>query len=194
MSEMLQTLVAGGGWGDLADGYKPLAFGLAALVCFLLGTSPSLAQRTPARLRQLWLLLCPLYLLVAANSLVQGDVLWVQWARSVARAQQVYEERRFFQLLALVVLAVLASKIWQLSQRLQRPHQTRTSVLHRMLLAGAAGTLALLLLRYVSFHYVDLVLNTFWLHHSVASWVEAASLGLVGVATGLEILRSYGHV
>lgn len=194
MSEMLQTLAAGGDWGNLADGYKPLAFGLAALVCFLLGTSTGLAQRTPARLRQLWLLLCPLYLLVAANSLVQGDVLWVQWARSFFRAQHFYEERRLLQLLALAVLLLLASKVWQLSQRLQQPQQTRTSVLHRMLLAGAAGTLALLLLRYVSFHYVDLVLNTFWLHHSVASWVEAASLGLVGVATGLEILRSYGHV
>jgi hypothetical protein len=194
MSEMLQTLAAGSDWGNLADGYKPLAFGLAALVCFLLGTSTGLAQRTPARLRKLWLLLCPLYLLVAANSLVQGDVLWVQWARSFFRAQHFYEERRLLQLLTLAVLLLLASKVWQLSQRLQLPHQTRTSVLHRMLLTGAAGTLALLLLRYVSFHYVDLVLNTFWLHHSVASWIEATSLGLVGLATGLEILRSYGHV
>jgi hypothetical protein len=194
MSEMLQTLANDSGWGNLAEWYKPPAFGLAALVCLLLGTSPGMAQRTPAHLRRLWLLLCPLYLLVAANSLVQGDVLWVQWARSVARAQQVYEERRIFQILALAVLALLASKVWQLSQRLQQPHQTRTSVLQRMLLTGVAGTLALLLLRFVSFHYIDLVLNTFWLHHSVASWVEAASLGLVGVATGLEILRSYGHV
>jgi hypothetical protein len=177
-----------------SDLFKPLIFGLAALVCFLLGTSPSLALRTPARLRQLWLLLCPLYLLVAANSLVQGDLLWVQWARSFARSHQLYEERRVFQLLALAVLVLLAAKPWQQHQRRQPTPVARTSALQRMLRTGATGTLALLLLRYVSFHYTDLVLNSFWLQHSVASWVEAACLGLVALATGLEILRSYGHV
>jgi nitric oxide reductase large subunit len=185
MSDLLQSL---------ADVYKPLAFGFAAWGCFLLGTSQGMAQRTPTRLRKLWLLLCPLYLLVAANSLVQGDVLWVQWARSFSRAHDVYEERRFFQLLALAALALLAAKVWQSSQQRQRQHQAPASVLQRMLLTGAAGTLALLLLRFVSFHYTDLVLNAIWLHHSLASWVEGASLGLAGLATGLEILRSYGNV
>jgi hypothetical protein len=194
MNDMLQALISDGDWGNLTDGYKPLAYGMAALVCFLLGTSPGMAQRTAARLRRLWLLLCPLYLLVAANSLLQGDVLWVQWARTFARQQNLYEERRLFQLLALLVLFLLASKAWQLGHSVQRPQTTRAPALQRMLLTGAAGTLALLLLRYVSFHYIDLVLNTFWLHHSVASWVEGASLGLAGLATTLEVLRSYGHV
>lgn len=194
MSDLLQSLVGDGNWGTLTNTLKPLAFGLAAWVCFLLGTSQGMAQRTPARLRKLWLLLCPLYLLVAANSLLQGDVLWVQWARSFSRAHDVYEERRFFQLLALAALALLAAKVWQSSRQRQHPQQARVSVLQRMLLTGAAGTLALLLLRFVSFHYIDLALNATWWHHSLASWAEAASLGLAGLATGLEILRSYGHV
>ena len=194
MSEALQSLVGDGNWGTLTDALKPLAFCLAAWVCFLLGTSPGMAQRTPARLRKLWLLLCPLYLLVAANSLLQGDVLWVQWARSFSRAHQMYEERRFFQLLALAALALLAAKLWQSSRPRQHQHQASVSVLQRMLLTGAAGTLALLLLRFVSFHYIDLVLNATWWHHSLASWAEAASLGLAGLATGIEILRSHGHV
>ena len=194
MSTMLQALFSDEGWGTLAAGYKPLAYGLAALVCFVLGTSPGMALRTPARLRRLWLLLCPLYLLVAANSLVQGDVLWVQWARSIARAQHVYEERRPLQLAAMLVLLVLASMLWQLYQRAQRQAVERAPLLQRMLLTGATGTLALLLLRYVSFHYTDQLLNTVLLHHSVASWVEGLSLGLAGLATALEVLRSYGHV
>lgn len=151
-------------------------------------------RRPPARLRQLWLLLCPLYLLVAANSLLQGDVLWVQWIRTLAREQQVYEQRRFFQLLTLLVLVLLTAKIWQLCQRVQHPMAPRTPVLHRILVTGASGTLALLLMRYVSFHYIDLVLNAYWLHRSVASWIEFASLGLAALASGLLILRSYGHV
>ena len=62
------------------------------------------------------------------------------------------------------------------------------------MLAGAGGTLVLHLLRYVSFHYTDLALNAHWLGHSVASWVEAGSLGLVAVGSGMEMLRSHGHV
>jgi hypothetical protein len=199
MSDLISAWVSAGDWADLSVSTKPLVFILAGLLCFMLGASTRLAPRTPTRLRQLWLLLCPLYLLVAANALVQGDVLWLQWARSFARAFQIYEERRLFQLLALVLLVVLGSKLWQLWQSSQQlphlphPKAARVSVLHRMLLIGAVSTLALLLLRFVSFHYIDLVLNTFWLRHSVASWLEATSLGLVGLASALEILRSYGH-
>jgi hypothetical protein len=194
MSEMLHALGMDEGWGNPSDYYKPLVYALAALVCFLLGTSPGLAQRTPARLRQLWLLLCPLYLLVAANALVQGDVLWVQWARTFARANHVYEERRVVQLAALLVLLVLASKAWPQLQRTQHRAPSRAPVLHSLLRTAGTGTLALLLLRYVSFHYTDLALNALWLNHSLASWVEGTCLAMAGAATGLEILRSYGHV
>jgi hypothetical protein len=194
MNDILQALLTDAGSDDLSHWPRSLAYVLAALTCFLLGTSPGMAERTSARLRQRWLVLCTLYLLVAANCLVQGDVLWVHWARTFFRRQHLYEERRFFQLVALLVLFLLASKVWQHGQSVQRLRVARTSVLYRLLLMGAAGTLAMLLLRDVSFHYIDLVLNTFWLHHSVASWVEGASLGLAGLATGLEVLRSYGHV
>jgi len=49
-------------------------------------------------------------------------------------------------------------------------------------------------LRHVSLHYTDLALNALLLGHSLGTWLELASLGLAGLATGLEILRSYGHV
>jgi hypothetical protein len=198
MNTLLQALVSDQGWGDLSQWPRPLAYGLAALVCFLLGTSTSPAQRTPPRMRQLWLLLCPLYLLAAASCLVQGDVLWVHWARTFARAQHLYEERRIFQLGTLLGLVFLASKVLQKYRRVRHQSAAPHSVLHRMLLSGAAGTLTLFLLRYVSFHYTDLVLNAVWLNHSVASWMELASLGLVAlataVATTLEMRRSYGPV
>lgn len=194
MTDLLLTLFGDGAQGAPVDFAKPLAYCLAALVCVLLATSQSLALRTPMRLRRVWLMLCPLYLLAGANSLVQGDVLWVQWARNFARQQQFYEGRRAFQLLALLLLAVLATALWRVYQNRQPVRQASVSMLHRMLLIGASGTLGLLLLRFVSFHYIDLVLNAYWLHHSVSSWVEVTSLGLAGLATGLALLRSYGHV
>jgi hypothetical protein len=194
MNDMLQNLLSDEVRAAMADGYKPLAYGLSALGCFVLGTSPNLALRTPLRLRQIWMLLCPLYLLVAANCLVQGDVLWVQWARSFARAQHLYEERRLFQLAALLGLVLWASKAWQQYQQVRLRLPARTPVLHGMLLTGAAGTLTLLLLRYVSFHYTDLALNAVWLNHSAASWMEGACLGLAILASGLAIRGSDGHV
>ena len=194
MNDALQVLLDIEGWGELSDWARPLAYGLAAMVCALLGTSQSLARHTPARVQQLWLGLCPLYLLIATSCLVKGDVLWVQWARDFAREQHLYGERRLFQLAALLALVLLAWATWQQYLRVQRNTAVRPSVLRNILLTGASGTLVLYLLRYVSFHYTDLALNAILFDHSVASWVEFTSLGLASLGTSLELLRSYGHV
>jgi cytochrome bd-type quinol oxidase subunit 2 len=196
MNELLQTLFGGADWGDLGPWPRPLAYGLAALLCAVLGSSASLAQRTPRSTRQLWRSLCPLYLLVAASTLVQGDVLWVQWARAFAREHHAYEDRRLFQVAVLLALAWLVASVWRWQQQQQRArqHAAPASIQRSLLIAGACGTLALTLLRYVSFHYTDLVLNAVWLNHSLANWVEVASLGLACVGSSGELLRSYGHV
>ena len=193
MSANLQTLIVDIGLEDLGDWTRPLAYVLAAMLCAYLGSSESLAQRTPRSVRQLWLRLCPLYLLVAASALVQGDVLWVQWARAFAREHQAYDERRDFQLATLLALALLAAAVWKQHQR-TRQHAARATDQSTLLFTGACGTLVLHLLRYVSYHYTDLALNAIWLNHSVATWLECASLGLAGAGTSVEIMRSYGHV
>ncbi len=194
MNDTLQVFFSAEGWDDLSDWPRPLAYALAAMVCALLGTSRNLALRTSPRIHQLWLGLCPLYLLIAASSLVRGDVLWVQWARKLFREQHLYEQRRLFQLAALLTLVLLAWAAWQQCLRMQSHTTCHVSVLRNMILTGAGGTLSLYLLRYVSFHHTDLALNAILLGHSVASWVEYASLGLAALGTGLQLLRSYGHV
>ena len=187
MNAALQTLMADNGWEDFSDWPRPLAYGLAALLCAALGRSESLALRTPQGVLQLWLRLSPLYLLLAASALFQGDVLWVHWARDFAHAHQVYQDRRLFQLAALLLLAAVGWKQWRL-------RRSRASMPRTLLLLGVCGTLLVVLLRYVSFHYTDLVIDALWLNHHVGTWLELASLGLAGLGSGLEILRSYGHV
>ncbi len=194
MNDSLQLFFAAESWDDLSDWPRPLAYGLAAMVCAVLSTSRNLTLRTSPRVHQLWLGLCPLYLLIAASALVRGDVLWVQWARKFFREQHLYEQRRLFQLAALLTLVLLAWAAWQQHLRTQSCMACRASVLRNMILTGAGGTLSLYLLRYVSFHHTDLALNAILSGHSVASWVEYVSLGLVAMGTGLELLRSYGHV
>ena len=194
MMDALQALGDYAGRGRPDAWLKALLYGLVALACIWLGTSQRLALRAPQRTQQLWLGLSPLYLLVAASCLVHGDQLWLQWARSFFRAHQWYDMRRTFQLGALLAMAWLAGAAWQ--QRPGMPGQTapRALVLQSVLISAAGGTLALYLLRYVSFHYIDSALNAPLLQHSLGAWVEYASLALAAAATGLQLLRSDAHV
>jgi len=138
-------------------------------------------------MQQLWLRLSPMYLLLAASALFQGDVLWVHWARDFAHAHQVYQDRRLFQLASLLLLAAVGWKQWS-------SRRSRASVPRTLLMMGVCGTLLVVLLRYVSFHYTDMVIDALWLNQRVGTWLELSSLGLAGLGSGLEILRSYGHV
>jgi cytochrome bd-type quinol oxidase subunit 2 len=189
MNIALQNLLTEAGM-DIQDvGPRPLAYVILAVVCAYLGSSAILAQRTQRNVQQLWLTLCPLYLLAACNALLHLDTEWVLWARTIARDQNIYELRRLFQLAVLLTSMALLAVGWKSLHRTRSPFTLRT-----FLLAGACGTLVLHLLRYVSFHYTDLALNFIWLDHSVASWIEFSSIGLVGVGTAMELLRSQGHV
>jgi hypothetical protein len=176
------------------DWLRPLVYSVAAAGCFQLGISASVTRYASARLQKIWFWLCPLYLLVAASCLLHGDTLWVQWARAFAKNQQVYEFRRFVQvgmLFALIVglSLVLRRQRWKAPLRGERP-----DTLRRLMLAGAAGTVGLYILRYLSFHFTDLVLSANLLRHSVAFWVEFGSLGMVGLTSVLVILRGDANV
>lgn len=189
MNDNLQTFMADVGLEGLHNWQRTLAYVLAATVCAYLGSSERLAQRTQRRVQQLWLLLSVLYLLAAASAVLQGDLLWVQWARSFARAQHAYEGRRIFQFTGLLALLLLLAAGWKMLGLASCTLTPRT-----LLVTGACGTLVLHGLRYVSFHYTDLALNSVWLGQSLANWVECTALGLVAAGSTLEALRSHGHV
>jgi hypothetical protein len=189
MTDTFQTLLPGAMMVIQGTEIRPLVYLTLATTCAYLGSSTSLARRTPRNLQQLWLLLSPLYFLAACNALLHADTAWVLWARSFARAQNSYELRRLFQSIILMVLLLLLAAGWKTLHRTRR-----ASSLRILIVAGACGTLVLHILRYVSLHYTDLALNAMLLNHSVASWVEFSSLGLVATGTALELLRSKGLV
>lgn len=188
MNDNLRSWLLEAGLGG-ESGLRALAYGVAAMGCAMLGTARGLALRTPRALQRLWLPLCGMYLLLAASALVQGDVLWVGWMRDLAREQHAYEWRRLLQLGMLLAVLLLAVAGWKKLRLACDLLSLRT-----LLLAGVCGTLALHVLRYVSFHYSDLALNAVWLGHSVATWFECGCLALAGTGTGMELLRSHGHV
>lgn len=186
MNDALQALMTQAGADITCDWHRLWAYLLAALVCAYLGRSARLAQRT---LQMIWLQVGGLYLLAAASALLQGDVLWLRWARAYARAHRAYDERRPLQFAVLLALLLLLAAGWRWLQQANGYGLPQT-----LLLAGASGTLGVHLLRYVSFHYTDIALNAVWLDHSLGSWVELASLGLAATATGLELLSNHGPV
>jgi hypothetical protein len=194
MSSALSGLAVMQDLAPVDDWLRPVMYSIAAFGCFQLGVNVSLTRHASARLQQIWFLLCPLYLLVAASCLVHGDTLWVQWARAFAKNQQVYEFRRVVQLGMLLALVVGLSLVLR-RQRWKAPFRDESpDTLRSLMLAGAAGTVGLYILRYVSFHYTDLVLSANLVGHSVAFWVEFGSLGVVGLTSGLVILRGDSNV
>ncbi|MFZ4624353.1 MAG: hypothetical protein ACOYNF_08980 [Rhodoferax sp.] len=116
-----------------------------------------------------------LLLLLAANTLAHLDV-WVgQVLRLTAHAQGWYGERRTLQY---IVLALLLAALWGLGQRVYR----RLQVDELPGLAATVGLVALLLLallRAVSAHATDAVLNLRLAGLSMGRVLEFIGLGLV---------------
>lgn len=193
MIDNLSALMGQYSTGAPYDWPRALAYLLTGLVCGYLGSSQSLALRTNHLVRQTWKNLCPLYLLIAASTLLHGDVMWIRWVRAFARSHDLYDVRGLLQLTILLSIGVGCAILWRRYQRNFQHRGVRRSALHVWMLAGAFGTFILCFLRYVSFHHIDTALNAVWWYYSLATWWECASLSLFGVTTLLELLRTYGH-
>lgn len=169
---------------SLAQILKPAGYCLAALPLFLLGTSDAVMQYADIRVRNLLLLLSALYLLVAAIGFVQADVRFVLWVRRLLKMHRLYEYRRAFQVLFLTISVFLVARYLLrepgAGQVVEPPRAVQL-----LLMTSAIGTGSVYLLKFVSFHYTDLVLNGVWMRHSIVTWIELACVGLVGLATGV---------
>jgi hypothetical protein len=167
----------------------PLAYLVSAIVCCCMASSTNLAWSAPHKVSKLLLLLCVLYFLAACNALLHVDTEWIIWARTFAREQHAYELRRPIQSATLLVSVLFLTTGWRAY------HSSRSALgIDSLVWVGGCGTLVLHLLRFVSFHYADSALNYLWLNHSIASWIELGSLGLVSAGTGLALLRGNSHI
>lgn len=174
-----------GAWAEplnLMQSLKPAGYCLAAAPLFYLGISSSAVRRSDIRVQRVWMLLSGLYLLLAANALVSGDALFIQWLRPIFKAQHWYESRRLFQI-AFLVTAGLGLAFWLLSRPWQELQASREHCARALLWSAVLGTSGVYFLRFVSFHYTDLVLNARWLNQSTATWAEIGFVGLAGLGT-----------
>ncbi len=172
---------------------KPAGYCLAALPLFHLSTSRAVVQGIDACVRKILFLLSGLYLLVAVNVVVQGDVLFIHWLRQIFKENNWYEYRRVVQMAWLFTL-IFGLGAWFFRRPGLDQEAAQFSVARTLLLASAVGTTGVYILKFISFHYTDLLLNTLWLNHTTAIWIELAALGLAGLGTGVALKEGRGHV
>jgi hypothetical protein len=142
------------------------------------------------RSARLWRWHTVLLWLMAINSLVQGDVLFVIWMREAFQAAGWYGVRRPLQaatLAALLTASALAFKTMAPSNPWAQP--ARLPLADKLAGSGMALLLLMLTLRFVSLHYTDEVLNLRLAGPSLGRWLEMAGLVLVGSGAFWRLVR-----
>ena len=153
---------------------------VVAVLCLVAGRS----ARAVGDSRPVWRVAAAMLLLLAMNSLCAFDLVFIELMRGIARTAGWYESRRGLQIAALVALGAAGVAAWSLWR--QRPAPLALAVgaapAARWGLAGLAVLATLTVLRVVSLHGADDILNARLAGLTVGRLINA--LGLTLVATG----------
>jgi len=115
---------------------------------------------------------------LAANCLVHADRALVLWMREAANAGGWYALRRPLQG---ATLALLVTTVWFMVPHVVRSGRLDLSDHLRPAMAGLGLLVVLLVLRLVSLHHTDFVLDARLAGLSLGRWLEALAVGLVMV-------------
>jgi len=156
----------------------------AAWLCFVNAHIASQARHSmenPA----VWYVAAAVLCVLGVNAMLQLDVLLTATMRAVARLDGWYAQRRVLQYQGLGGLALLVLLSWN---RLRAAYVAAARDAAPVAL-GLSLVLLLLLLRTVSAHGTDAVLNLDVLGYSLGRWLELGALGLVllGSLRGLRV-------
>ena len=166
-----------------------VAVGVLCLFADILGDSLEMSSATGMG-AGLWHWHTVLLWLMATNSLVQGDVLFVIWMREALQAQGRYDVRRPLQAVTLVVLLTVSALAFKTRSRTRLWAQPeRLSMADKLAGTGMALLLLVLSLRFVSLHHTDEVLNLRLAGPSLGRWLEMAGLVLVGSGAFWRLVR-----
>lgn len=153
--------------------------GGAALVC----AASALKQLPLSGPRRWWMGVSVSLALFAVNSLAHIDYAMVLFMREVALDDRWYAQRRPLQMAALALLAISAGH----AASRMGPAVRQLGFDLRLAATGLAMLCALLILRLVSLHHTDSLLDLRLGQVSIGRWIEALALGLV-VAANLGTL------
>jgi hypothetical protein len=109
--------------------------------------------------------------------------------RDVARGMGLYQERRGFQMVFVVILLGVAVTAVYLGRRALGGHWRR----YRLAYCGGCGLVAFVLIRGASFHHIDTFLyHTDWGKYWVNTVLEGGAISTVGYAAYRAMTQRYG--
>lgn len=152
---------------------------MASITCGILACRVGLEQPHWPRERGAWRSLAVLFLGLGINRQLNLDTVFTQAGRVLANYQGWYGHRALFQLafIAQVALTCVVVEVTLLVWARRSPKSTRVA------LAGAVLVFSFVVIRAVSYHYVDRFLNKQILGFRRNSILEMAGIGLVLLAS-----------
>jgi len=154
-----------------SHGLVTVAYLLAAWFCLMNGHIARAAGET----HKIWLLAASVLCLLGANTLLQVEVLLTHMLRAIAKMEGWYGGRRELQYAVVGLLALLAWPVWlRLRTAFNSSHSASGPVVW-----GLTLVLLVFVLRLVSAHGTDALLNLRVLGLSLGRLTELAGLGLV---------------
>lgn len=158
-----------------------LLFIAVAVLCMVADTRGRSHDVTSCDTSILWRWLTALLWLMAVNLLAQGDVLFVTWIRDVARAGSWYEVRRPLQVGLLAILVAASAIVFKRkAQGTTWAEPLRRRIAETLAGCGMLVLLVIVLLRFISLHHTDRLLNARLAGPSLGRWLELVGLVLVG--------------
>ena len=154
------------------------AYALAAVL--------SLAARSRTRdrrERRFWLIAALVLIALGLNKQLDLQTDLIDWARTLARSEGWYRERRIVQLAVFGGLALVAAAVLALLARLTRT--ARPAV--RAARVGLVVLALFVLVRAASFHHVDRVLHTQLGGQRLHFWLELAGIVVIGLAAAAAL-------
>jgi len=156
-----------------------VAYGLAAIVCWMAGRSDQRAhpQSGYSSHPRVWFGLAVLLTLLGINKQLDLQTWFTLSVKSLARAQGWYDERRVFQVLFIVALAILGMVGIAILCFLVRKHRQQIF----LALVGAVFLTCFVLIRAASFHHVDQMIG-FSLGGFKMNWaIELGGISCIGL-------------
>ena len=166
-----------------------LAYGVAAAACMATTATMKLLRKQAPPATGFWSACALLLALLAISAALALDQRLILWMRALAWEGHWYQNRRWIQLGVLVLLLpgclLAASRIWVFASHESTPHAARLAA------AGMFVLVLVQLLRAVSLHHTDLLLDWRMVGVSAGRWIDGMALALVLLGATREIAQAW---
>lgn len=157
---------------------KPLAYLLLGVALAILALQRDKNAQGHVGTAPLYMFLSTLFFVYAVSEFLVGDLFLLDWSRSLAREMGWYRYHRLFQWGVISLCA--AAGVLQYDRLHRLVAQTAaTPIIQRLFKLGIVSFLVLYLLKSVSFHYTDMVLNQPLLGWAVSVYLDLLVFGLL---------------